>query len=293
MSPEPPSPAPDLLVIGALTVDRFADGSSAPGGSVLHIARAAAHRGVQVGVITVAGLEAAAQAGMSELRSLGCLVKATAHSATWTFRHVESAAGRRLWLERAGGPVLVSGDLAASFGAAAILFAPVASELDPGVLDLWNHGARSGAILQGWLRAADDGSEVGPVALADLADSLRPALSRMSVLFASREDLAAVAKSPPDQVARLREWVGRGPALVVTDGPRGLWLDVTRTSPAGDSRSHLPARHVVDDVSTVGAGDMLAAFLTTRLGQNRALTTADAQWAMDAVAEELAARRRT
>jgi len=26
---------PDLLVIGGLTVDRFADGSSAPGGSVL------------------------------------------------------------------------------------------------------------------------------------------------------------------------------------------------------------------------------------------------------------------
>ena len=65
-----PSGALDLVVVGGLTVDRFSDGSAAPGGAVLHIARALAARGVRVGIVTTAGPEPEALAGLAELRDL-------------------------------------------------------------------------------------------------------------------------------------------------------------------------------------------------------------------------------
>ena len=46
---------PSLLIVGGLTIDRFADGSRAPGGSVLHAGLAAAAEGAQVTTLTVAG----------------------------------------------------------------------------------------------------------------------------------------------------------------------------------------------------------------------------------------------
>ena len=56
-----------LVVVGGLTVDRFPDGSSQAGGAVLHIARALAAGGLRVGIVTTAGPEAEAQAGLAEL----------------------------------------------------------------------------------------------------------------------------------------------------------------------------------------------------------------------------------
>ena len=41
-------PPLDLLVVGSLTIDRFADGSLAPGGSVLHATRSAVDQAVGV-----------------------------------------------------------------------------------------------------------------------------------------------------------------------------------------------------------------------------------------------------
>jgi sugar/nucleoside kinase (ribokinase family) len=94
--------APDLLVVGGLSIDRFPDGSTAPGGSVLHAARAVAATGGRVATIALAGPEPEAQEALAELADLGpCLVRRT--SATIRFAIGERASSRCLVLEAAGG----------------------------------------------------------------------------------------------------------------------------------------------------------------------------------------------
>src|SRR6187200_3395586 len=115
----------DLVVVGGLTVDHFTDGSSAPGGAVLHITRALAARGARVGIATTAGPEPEALAGLAELRDLAAAVEASASPASITFGHAETASGRTLVLERRGAQVPAAG----AFAAAAVLFAPVADEI--------------------------------------------------------------------------------------------------------------------------------------------------------------------
>ena len=137
----------DLVVVGGLTVDRFVDGSSAPGGSVLHATRAAAGRGLQIGVVTSAGPELDAQTGLAELRRIAAGLEVAAHAATSTFRHRDSPAGRRLWLERRGGPIGLAADAADRMPTRAILFAPVADEVDVAALNVWNEQEVRGAIL--------------------------------------------------------------------------------------------------------------------------------------------------
>ena len=105
MTSASPSRGLDLVVVGGLTVDRFTDGSSAAGGAVLHIARALAARGLRVGIVTTAGPEAEAQAGLAELHDLAVSVEASTSPASITFGHAETAAGRELVLERRGGQV--------------------------------------------------------------------------------------------------------------------------------------------------------------------------------------------
>ena len=291
MTTVPPSTALDLLVIGALTIDRFADGSSASGGSVLHIARAAARHGVTLGVRSVAGPEPEARAGIAELRRLCALVEVTNHDATWTFRHRESGQGRRLWIERAGGPIPSGAQDLDGLPAHATLYAPVADELLPNTLPAGGDGWHTGAILQGWLRAPTEGAEVAPLALASLPGQLRDALASLGVLVASREDLAASGATPQEQLAALRSWVGRGPTLVVTDGADGLWLDRPGVMRGTDIRQHVPAPRVVANADTVGAGDILAAFLTMAYPDPFGPSVRDAELGMRVVAEELEARK--
>ena len=77
MTPEPPSEPLDLLVVGGLTIDRFADGTNAPGGAVMHIAHSAAGQGLRVGVVTTAGPEPLAADAVAELRSMAGAVAVT------------------------------------------------------------------------------------------------------------------------------------------------------------------------------------------------------------------------
>lgn len=281
---------PDLLVIGGLTVDRFADGSSSPGGSVLHIARAAARRGVRVAVITVAGHEPGARAGIEELHGLAAAGERTTAEATATFAHRGDAAGRQLTLERRGGRIEVVGS-ALLGGAEAVLLAPVAGEMDADVPALLRPTAVRAAILQGWLRSLDEGMPVRPLTLGTLAPSLIEGLGGFNLLVASREDLLAEANDAPAQLAALRRVFGPRPALVVTDGTDGLWLDARLSGSDGPSTRHLPVPWRVDEVSTVGAGDVLAAFMT--IGSRDSAVPLDqcAGDAMRIVAEILDERR--
>ena len=277
---------PDLLVIGGLTVDRFADGSSAPGGSVLHIVRAAAARGLRIAVITSAGPEPDAQAGIRVLRRLAMALEVAPADATATFGHRNTPHGRQLRLERRGGPVTVAGSPMLAH-TPAVLLAPVASEVSAEDLSNVASIPVRAAILQGWLRGPTEGADVRPLRLDDLGARLREALARFDLLVASREDLLAESDDPQAQLAALRRALGGRPTLVVTDGTEGAWLDTV----ASGTR-HLPVPRRVKATSTVGAGDILAAFLVIGAGDRSAGPEQRAVAAMRVVAEVLEERRR-
>jgi hypothetical protein len=269
----------DLLVVGSLTIDRFADGRLAPGGSVLHASLAAADAGYRVGVVTVAGPEVEARSGIERLTELP-LLDASLSTATLTFRHEETPDGRRLWLEA---PATHLARVEAIGHPAAVLFAPVADELAPTSLGRHAGVAATGAILQGWLRTLVTGSVVAPRGLDELSDALVAGLAACNVLVASREDLVAVAGDPRGQLDALRRRFGPGPTLVVTDGTEGAWVD------APGRRELVPAPRVIRDVPMVGAGDAYAALMLGALGRGRDPWGA-ARDAASGVAELLAAR---
>jgi sugar/nucleoside kinase (ribokinase family) len=272
----------DLLVVGGLTIDRFPDGSSAPGGSVLHIARAVVPRGARLGVLTSAGPEPDARPGLAELRELAVALGSSPAQATATFRHADGPGGRLLWLERRGGAVAIAGSRLVA-GARAVLLAPIAGEAVADDLAAVEAVPVRAAILQGWLRSLDEREEVRPLPLVALAADLIQGLAGFDLLVASREDLTAEADDPRAQLRALRNAFGPVPALVVTDGVEGLWLD-------DGAIRHLPVPRRVASASTVGAGDVLAALLAVGARRPSSLERRAAE-AMRTVAQLLEARR--
>ncbi|MDP9250637.1 MAG: hypothetical protein M3O78_04630, partial [Chloroflexota bacterium] len=195
--------APDLLVVGALSIDRFADGSTAPGGSVLHAARAVTATGGRVATIASAGTEREAREALAELAGLGqCLVHHTA--ATTRFAIDERSARRRMVLETAGGELRIAAREMDRVGAAAVLLAPIAGELDASAFRAARSVPVRVAALQGWLRTLHPGAEVSPLELRALAADLVTELSQMNALVASVEDLVAEGLSPDGQLDALR-----------------------------------------------------------------------------------------
>jgi sugar/nucleoside kinase (ribokinase family) len=293
----PDSPLLDLLVVGGLTIDRFSDGGSTPGGSVLHIARAAAPRGLRVGVVTSAGTEPEALAGLDELRRLTAFLGTSIGQTTTTYRHRDGD-GRRLWLERIGGSLDLQADAAGRIRTLAILYAPVAAEVTTDALVVWDSRTWGrGAILQGWLRTIEDRTEVRPLPLSDLGADLVDALSRFNLLVASREDLLAEGGDPHDQLAAMRRRFGHAPTLVVTDGPNGVWMAMPNGHGA-DEAWHIGVPWLVENVQTVGAGDIFAGFMLAGFMFGKELATdvldhrsAEAAAAMRVVAEVLEERR--
>lgn len=288
MTSEPP--LLDLLVVGGMTVDRFADGSSSPGGTVMHVARAAAARGLGVGILTTSGGEAEAQAGLAELHRLARVVEHRPGDHSATFRHRESGEGRRLWLERVGGMVEVGPGARDRIWTRAILFAPVLAEIPLSAFQVWGDIWYRGATLQGWLRSKDEGAEVQPLPLSAIEPGIVEALRGFNLLVASREDLLGESADPYDQLTALRRLVGRPPTLIVTDGIAGLWLDMPLGGPHRSLRRHFAVPWRVETSSTVGAGDILAAFLTIQSDKLGLRTDLWIERAMRVVAEILEAR---
>jgi sugar/nucleoside kinase (ribokinase family) len=280
MTSASPSGVLDLAVVGGLTVDRFTDGSSAPGGAVLHIARALATRDLELGIVTTVGPEPEAAAGLAELRQLAATVEASASTSSITFGHAESAAGRELLLEHRGGQV----PTLPGHPARAVLFAPVADEIPDSALAA-GRGAARGAVLQGWLRSLDEGEPVTARPIAAMESGLLEALGTLELVIGSSEDLRADGADALAQLQVLRATLGERPLLVVTDGGRGPWLD------DGSGPRHLPIGEQVTGVSTIGAGDMFAAFMLLALARSAgAEAAAAAQSAMDEVATVLRGR---
>ena len=262
MPPEPPLTPLDLLVVGGLTVDRFTDGTDEPGGSVLHVVRAAVPRGLHVGVVTTAGPEPAAQRGLAELRDTVPLVEVAEAPRTATFRHRETEVGRRLWLEHGGGRIVIPPGLQERPGLGRILFAPVADELGADQLGGLDDTFRTrAAILQGWLRDVDEQHrEVRPRDVRALDPAVVAVPSTFDLLVASREDLGKSGGDLSRLVWSLRGSFGRRPTILLTDGPNGVWVQRPQLTHASDPE-HVPAPSRVEAVRTTGAGDVFAAFM--------------------------------
>ncbi len=178
---------PDLLIVGGLTLDRLADGSTVAGGSVLHAARAAAGAGRRVATITAAGPEPEARAAVAELISLGpCLASATAASIRFAIHHEGGA--RRLLLEGKGSMVRALDSQLSDLAPRAVLLAPVAGEVPVATVRASKVIPTRVAALQGWLRRLVAGDEARPMPLSELGDELTAALADLDALVVSDDD---------------------------------------------------------------------------------------------------------
>lgn len=254
----------EVLIVGGLTVDRFADGRRAPGGSVLHAGLAAVADGATITTLTVAGDEPEARAGLERLASLGTLVRQAAETTT-TYRHDELAGRRVLVYETATDPIEERSLRGLPEGGVALL-APIADELPPTVVEALRTRLRprlTVMLIQGWLRRVELGAPVTRLALADVPAALWSAMASADAIVVSTEDLAVAPNDPFAQAGALRAHLGPRPILVITLGTEGCLVD----DPAADGPSVAVPRQVVEGAPTVGAGDAFGAALAIRLSR--------------------------
>ena len=274
----------DLLVIGALAVDRIG-GRLAPGGSVLFACEAAARIGLRVAAITVSGDEPAAQEGMARLRASATVLRQPATESV-RFLHEEIGGRRRLTLEAVAQPIEPH-DLLLTSSPPAVLFAPVADEIRPALMETVLDelgGVLAGGAMQGWLRELRLGHAVDPRPLGRVPGDLAHTIRRLDVLIASDEDLVLEGNDARSCLAALRSWSGRRPRLAVTMGADGAWL-----ADQEEPRVVTPARRL-DGIPTIGAGDIFGSVLVARLARSGDYHAAAVE-ATAATVEQLTARR--
>ncbi|MGH2357881.1 MAG: PfkB family carbohydrate kinase [Candidatus Limnocylindria bacterium] len=276
----------DLLVVGGLTIDRFADGRLASGGSVTHAGLAAAGLGARIATLTVCGDEPEAAAGIARLRRQGPVIRQPSPT-TVTFAHSERDGRRVLVFERGCHP-LADPAIRQAPRARVALLAPIADELPPGAIEALRRSAAAERVVllaQGWLRSLRPGEEVAPLALDQLAPEVLASFSTVDAIVLSTEDLADGAGDPFAQARLLREVVGTRPLLAVTLGADGFILD----DPSAPRLVASVPRRVVRGVPSVGAGDAFGAGLALALGRGTPLAAAEA--GADAVIGMLEGRR--
>jgi sugar/nucleoside kinase (ribokinase family) len=254
---------PELLIVGGLTIDRFTDGSEAPGGSVIHSGRAAVADGVRPSILTVAGDEPAARIGLDQLRSFADVVVQPS-PATTTYRHTDVDGRRVLILDAEPAPLTVPDSISATPDVA--LLGPIAAELPAATI----RGLRAALaprcevmLIQGWLRRLEVGQPVHPLPLDAVAPELWKAFGAADAIVVSTEDLAEAPEDPFAQAAALRRHLGPSPVLFVTLGADGYVLD----DPSADRVVGSVPRRVIEGVPMVGAGDTFGAVLALHLGR--------------------------
>ncbi|MEO6579154.1 MAG: carbohydrate kinase family protein [Candidatus Limnocylindria bacterium] len=279
---------PEILIVGGLTIDRFGDGTSAPGGSVVHSGRAAVAEGSTPAFLTVAGDEPEARVGLRALAALGPLLH-QASGTTTTYRHDETSGRRVLALESGTDPIRIGrevGDLAPRTA----LLAPIADELPrEAVAALLERlpDAVMVLLVQGWLRRLEVGRTVEPRPLSSLAAELWTVFGLAHAIVLSTEDLAEDGGDPFAQALALRRHVGPRPVIVLTLGVRGYLLE----DPSAPDVTAAVPRRVVEDVPTVGAGDTFGAAFAIHLARG-APPSAAARLASEAVIRLFDERRR-
>jgi sugar/nucleoside kinase (ribokinase family) len=275
-----------ILIVGGLTIDRFADGRRAPGGSVIHAGLAAVADGAEVATLTVAGPEPEADDGRAQLGAVGTL-HAAAAPATTTYAHGEVDGRRTRVLEAAGGRV--PADPSAVGHPDVILFAPIADELSASAVSAICEAADPGVtafLIQGWLRHLAVGDVARPLRLDAVSDDVWRISAAGDLVVVSNEDLAEAPDDPFALAAAIRPRIGPRPVLVLTLGSEGYLLD----DPRADRITATVPRRVVRGVPTVGAGDTFGVVMALRLAAG-APPTAAADAGTDAVIGLLESRR--
>ena len=239
-----------------------------------------------MGVVTACGDEPEARDGLERLSAAAAVVENTPVLATIGFSHGVSRGRRRLALEEAGAPIRLPAAPLRGWRSAALLFAPVAAEIEPAFVAELRSSLRptvAGGSIQGWIRLLEPGQPVEELALDEMEPALAATARSLDVLVASAEELRASGGDRAARIAPFRAWAGAAPELVVTLGEAGALLD------DGVTRTIAPPRRVTG-VATIGAGDAFAAVLTARRAAGASLDAA-ASAAAAAVVEMLEERR--
>ncbi|MEP7081935.1 MAG: PfkB family carbohydrate kinase [Chloroflexota bacterium] len=278
----------DLLIVGGLTIDRFTDGTSAPGGTVIHAGSAVVPDGIRQATLTAAGVEPEAAVGLARLESFGPVVRQAAPSTT-TYRHGERD-GRRALVFECGTAPIGPESLAQAPRPQVALLAPIGDELPAATVDRLRAELTpqlTVLLIQGWLRRLIPGREVEPLPLDEVSPDLWRVFSEADAVVLSTEDLPGPATDPFIEAADLRRRLGSRPILLLTLGTEGYVLD----DPALDRVLASVPRTVVTGVPTVGAGDTFGAALAVHLGRGEDASTA-ARAATERVISVFEARRR-
>lgn len=239
------SGAPQIVVVGAVTEDRFGD-RTRPGGAVLYAARALAALGIRARVLASAPPRTEPEALASHERTF-------VHTATG-FRFAHDTAGEERVLRVLSRPdrALTAGDLPAAWGDVdAIMLAPLLPDDLDAASFLELPGPRITLVAQGLQRRVSPTGDV--TLLADPAPALLAAATERTSVFLSREEVA------PWPGGAIEDLAGSCARVVVTRGADGA--DVYR---AGEEPLHVDAAPATP-IDTTGAGDAFAAAFTAAL----------------------------
>jgi 1D-myo-inositol 3-kinase len=247
---------PEFVVIGHVTRDLHADGSTSIGGTAAFAALAAQRLGLRAGVVTCAAPDLLADLAKV---LMGVMVVAQPSRASTVFEHIYQD-GRRYQYLRARAEDIKSELVPSAWKAASVvLLGPVAQEVDPLIASFFPQSLR-GATPQGWLRRWDETGLVSPARWTQAA----VALPHLHVLVLSREDIAwhdeAVVAAAEDSDT-LEQWRAQVSILVVTDGANGAFVYHE------GKIEHFPAFHAVERDPT-GAGDVFAAAFLIHLARS-------------------------
>ena len=246
--------APEFLTIGHATHDMRPDGSSSPGGTVTFAALTAYHLGLASAIVTRADAQLFGELP-SHLPGIGLAGRLSPATTTFvnTYDH-----GFRTQYIRARADLLDAEDIPTTWlGAPIILLAPLAQELTPELLKLFQRrpGTIVAATPQGWLRRWDADGRVWPTPWSD-AEQMLP---QIDVLILSHDDLLPFAGGNRIEAdAMLSRWSLSVPLLVATDGQYGATLF------QHGKTHHFPA-YYGREVDPTGAGDVFAAAFLVHL----------------------------
>ena len=228
-------PAPEFVVVGHVTLDRFGD-EVRPGGSAAYAAVTAHRLGLTAGLLTSHGDDFPLDALPPQIE----VITIPAPSTT-TFGHAVVKGARAMTVGSAARPLTPSDVPEDWLDAPLVLLAPVLNEVDP-LLAATFTGGTVAASAQGWLRGLDGEMRVVPRPWV----SPETLLAWVQALFLSREDI-----STEDDAAALT-WFERVPVGALTAGPAGATLFVN-----GDEYTVRPRPS--REVDETGAGDVFAA----------------------------------
>ncbi|MFW5691514.1 MAG: PfkB family carbohydrate kinase [Chloroflexota bacterium] len=226
----------DYLLIGHIASD-IVPGGRAPGGTVTYAAHTAAAFGLRVGVVTSAtpgDPVLAAFAGVAQVVNLPA-------EQTTTYENIYTPDGRIQYVRGVAAPLHVSSIPEAWRDAPLVHLAPIADEVDAGLVDVF---ARSVIMLtpQGWMRRWGGDGRVRFMPWQDYH-----ALAASFVTVISEEDIA-------DAPELAHAYAARAPRLVVTRSYHGGLYYIDRVA---YSYAAVPSAATYP----TGAGDVFATSL--------------------------------